>query len=82
MLTIRRNGREREQERESEGEREEGEYVVYAVSNNCTKHAIGTGGWSCRYVTVSCDSSVAGTESCEALLSLHRSWWKMPLQTR
>ena len=71
----------RENERERGRERR-GEYVVYTVSDNCTKYAIGTGSWLCRYVTVSCDSSVAVTESCETLLSLHRSRLKMPLQTR
>ena len=67
-------------ENEREGEREK--RGVCGVSDNCTKYAIGTGSWLCRYVTVSCDSSVAVTESCETLLSPHRSRLKMPLRER
>ena len=46
MLTIRRNGKEREREREGEREKR----GVGGVSDHCTKYAIGTGGWLCRYV--------------------------------
>ena len=44
-MEKRENEREREREREKRG--------VGGVSDNCTKYAIGTDSWLCRYVTVS-----------------------------